>query len=79
MYCQKNTTNKIKMTGKQYAKKKENNYCLVCKQKTDYKEIRGVTLVNKIPTQRSLCIVCTSRNSNFLKPIKPITNKSNKK
>ena len=31
----KNTANNIKMTGKQYVKRKENTYCLVCKKKTD--------------------------------------------
>ena len=36
------------MTGKQYMKKKENIYCLVCKKKTDHKKIREVALVNKI-------------------------------
>ena len=40
------------MTGKQYVKKKENPHCLVSKKKTDNKKIRGVTLVNKIATQR---------------------------
>ena len=33
------------MTGKQYVKKKENTYCLVCEKKADNKKIRGVTLV----------------------------------
>ena len=61
------------MTGKQYVKKKENTYCLVCEKKADNKKIRGVTLVNKLAAQGSLCIVCTSRKS-----IKPITNKTNK-
>ena len=68
------------MTSKQYLKKKkENTYCLVCKNKTDNKKIGGVILVNKIATQRSLCYFCSSRKSSFLKPIKPITNKANKK
>ena len=47
--------------------KKKNTYCLVCKNKTDNRKIRGVALVNKIATQRSLCTVCTSRKSTFLK------------
>ena len=55
------------MTGKQYVKKKENTYCLVCEKKADNKKIRGVTLVNKLATQGSLCIVCTSRKSTFFK------------
>ena len=55
------------MTSKQYLKKKkENTYCLVCKNKTDNKKIGGVILVNKIATQRSLCYFCSSRKSSFL-------------
>ena len=55
------------MTGKQYVKKTENRYCLVCKKKTYDQEIKGVALVNKIATQRSLCTVCTSRKSTIWK------------
>ena len=77
MDCQKNSANNVKMTGKKYVKKKENTYCLVCKKKTDNKKIKGVTLANKIATQRSLCTVCSSRKLPFLKPIKPIINKTN--
>ena len=58
----------------QYVKKEKNTYCLVCKKKTDNNKIRGVPLANKIATQRSLCTDCSSRKSNFLKPMK-----SNKK
>ena len=72
----KNAAKNIKMTGKEYVKKKENTYCLVCKKKTDNKKIGRVVLVNKIATQ---CTVCTSTKSTFLKPVKPITNKTNKK
>ena len=57
------------MAVKQYVKKKENTYCLVCKKKTDNKKIRGVALVNKIAIQRSLCTVYTSRKLTVLKPI----------
>ena len=40
MDCQKNTANNINMTGKQYVKKKkENFYYLVCKKKTDNNKI----------------------------------------
>ena len=42
------------MTGKQYAKKKENTYYLVSKKKTDNKEIRAILLVNKMVTRRSV-------------------------
>ena len=71
----KNTANNIKITGKQYVKKEKNTYCLVCRKKTDNKNIRGVTLVNKIATQRSLGTDCTSGKSTFSKPI---TNKKQK-
>ena len=50
--------------------KEKNTYCLVCKKKTDNKEIRRVPLVNKIETQRTLCTDCSFRKSTFLKPIK---------
>ena len=70
MDCQKITTNNIKITGKQYAKKKKNTYSLACRKRTDNKKIRGVALVNKIAIQRSLCTVCTSRKSTILKRIK---------
>ena len=35
MDCQKNTAKNIKMTGKEYAKKKKNTHCLVCRKKTE--------------------------------------------
>ena len=56
-----------------YAKKKKKHLLLSLKKKTtDNDKIRGVALINKIATQRSLCTVRTSRKSTFLKPIKPI-------
>ena len=58
--CQKDTASNTKMTGKQYAKKKENTYYLVSKKKADNKEIRAILLVNKMVTRRSVCFVCTS-------------------
>ena len=69
IYCQKNSANNIKMNGKQYVKRKEKTYCLVCRKKTDNKKIGTLALVNKIAIQRSLCTVCTSVKSTFLKPI----------
>ena len=41
-----------------------------CIKKADDQKIKGVTLVTKITIQRSLCTVCTSRKSTFLKWIK---------
>ena len=57
-----------------YAKKEKKHLLLSLKKnkKTDNNKIRGVALINKIATQRSLCTVRTSRKSTFLKPIKPI-------
>ena len=66
------------MTDKQCAKKEKHTYCLVCRKKTDNEKIRGVTLVNKIGTQRSLCADCASKKSTFLKIRKPITIKKQK-
>ena len=65
------------MTGKHYVKKeKKNTYCLVCRKKIHKKKNNGVVLVNKIATQRLLCTDCTSRNSTFSKPLKPIKSKN---
>ena len=75
MDFQKNTTNNIKMADKQYAKKRK-HYCFVCKKKTDNEKIRAVASVNKIAKQRLLWLLLLST---FLKAIKPITNKTNKK
>ena len=72
MNCQKDTANNIKMTGKQYLKKKENTAQFVKKHN---KKISGVALVNRIATQRSLCTVSTSKTSLFLKPITPTKGK----
>ena len=54
------------MTDKKYVMK-NNCYGLVCRKKADNKKIRGVTQLNKIASQRSLCTVCTFRKSTFLK------------
>ena len=77
---QKNTTNIIKMTNKETKpkyKKKRISYCLKCARKTKNENIEGVALENKMGQQRSTCVVCDSKKSTFLKPIKLI--KSNKK
>ena len=46
------------------------------RKKTGNKNIKGVALKNKTGQQKLMWIVCDSRKSTFLKPIKPI--KSNK-
>ena len=42
------------------------------KKPTDNKNITRVALEYKIGKQKSTCVVCDSKKSNFLKPIKPI-------
>ena len=66
-FTTKNTINNIKMSDKQYVKK-ENSYCLVCRgKKTGNKKIKGIVLLNKIASQRSLCTDSTARKSTFIK------------
>ena len=57
--------------------KKNVTYCLKCgKKETKNEEIKGVEMENKIGRQKSTCVVCDSKKSTFLKPIK--TNKRQK-
>ena len=68
----------FKPKGKpKYGKKKEKTYCLVCKKKADNKNIKEVALENKIGQQKSTCVDCSSKESTFLKPIKPIRKRKN--
>ena len=53
------------MADKKHVKNK-NSHCLVCKR-TGNKKFRGVTLLNKIASHRSLCTVYSSQKSTFLK------------
>ena len=52
--------------------KKENGYCLVCKKKTDNKNIKNIkkALENIIGQQKSRCVDCISKKLTFLKPIR---------
>ena len=50
----KYATNKKKP---QYVKKKENTYRLVCRKKTDHKNMRAVALENKIGQQKLLIVI----------------------
>ena len=68
----KYATNKKKP---QYVKKKENTYRLVCRKKTDNKNMRAVALENKIGQQKSTCADCDSKKSTSSKPTKLIKNK----
>ena len=59
----------IKMNDQKYVKK-GSSQCLVCrkkKKKTGNKKIREVALLTKIASQTSLCTVCYSKKSTFLK------------
>ena len=60
--------------------KKEISYCLKCwgkKRKNEH--IEGVALENKIGQQKSTLVVCDSKQSTFLKPIKQIKQIKSKK
>ena len=59
---------KNKKTKPKYVKK-ENSQCLVCKKKTDNKNIKGVALENKIGQQKSICANFKSKKT-FLKRVK---------
>ena len=59
---------KNKKTKPKYVKK-ENSSCLVCKKKTDNKNIKGVALENKIGQQKSICANFKSKKT-FLKRVK---------
>ena len=85
-YCQKDTTNNIKMSDKKHGKTKSKyvekkiSYCLKCEKKiTKNEDIKGVELENKMRRQKSTCIVCDSKISTFFKPIKPIKPLKSKK
>ena len=66
-------TQESEKTKSNYMKKKI-SYCLKCGKKTK-KMKTGVELENKIGQQKSMCLVCDSKKSTFLKPI---TNKKQK-
>jgi len=41
-------------------------YCVKCKQKTEQKDARRVTMKNGKPAQRGLCMVCGTRTTLML-------------
>ena len=47
-------------------------------EKNKKNEDRSRIRKQKIGQQKSMCLVCDSKKSTFLKPIKPITNKKQK-
>ena len=61
----KNTQSKIKpiKTGKEIG----TTYCLGCKNYTDNFEPQEVKMTNKMPREKSNCVVCWSSKSRFLK------------
>ena len=78
--CQKNNPNSINMRDTREWKNKiqlreEKNKLLLKMWKKNRKMKTGVELQNKIGQQKSKCLVCDSKKSSFLKPIKQITNK----
>ena len=66
---------KNKETKSKYLKKKI-SYCLKCGKKAKTENIEGLALENKIGQQKSTCVVCNSKKSTFLKPIKTIKTKN---
>ena len=77
MDCQKNTTCLIKLVecdkycfkSKEKPKyvKKANTYCLVCKKKTDNKNIKGAVLDNKIGNKNQPVLVGVLKSQLFKK------------
>ena len=59
----------IKMNDQKYVKKGSSLFlfCRKKKKKTGNKKIREVALLTKIASQTSLCTVCYSKKSTFLK------------
>ena len=51
--------------------KKQDTYCLRCKQRPDNKLITVKQVVNKLIAQKSSCVDCDSKKSAFVKKYKP--------
>ena len=65
------------MCDKQYVEKRKNTYFLVCKKKTDYKKIRGVTLVKNAgftdyKNMDTYCSGCEKHNNNICQKRPPV-------
>ena len=69
----KNTQSKIKPI--KIGKKPGTTYCLVCKDFTHNFKPQEVKMTNKVPREKSNCVVCPSNKSRFLKQ----KHKNNKK
>ena len=61
----KNTQSKIKPM--KIRKQPGTTYCLGCKDYTHNFRPEKVKMTNKVPTEKSLCVVCQSNKSRFLK------------
>ena len=51
--------------------KKQDTYCLACKERTDNKPITPKQVVIKFIAQASICVDCGSKKSAFVKDDKP--------
>ena len=72
------------MCDKQYVEKRKNTYFLVCKKKTDYKKIRGVTLVKNTgftdhKNMDTYCSGCEKHNNNICQKRPPSHDDKNQK
>ena len=63
MDCQKNTANNMRY-GKHTI---ENTYCLGCKDCTHNFKLEEVKMKNKVPREKSRCIVCRCSKARLLK------------
>ena len=64
----------IKKWGNETQIREEKNQLLL-KMWGKNESTEGLVLKNKIGPQKSTCVVCDSRKSTFLKPIKPLKSK----
>ena len=62
----------IKKENKTSIREEKNQLLLKMWKKTKNKNIARVALEDKVRQKKSMCVVCDSRKSTFLKPIRPI-------
>ena len=62
----------IKKENKTSIREEKNQLLLKMWKKTKNKNIARVALEDKVRQKKSTCVVCDSRKSTFLKPIRPI-------
>ena len=66
MYYQESRGKPLKMY-----ERKQDTYCLRCKQRPDNKLITAKQVENKLIAQKSSCVDCNSKKSVFVKEYKP--------